>query len=192
MSRSSFFILGFITLFGFSALGFAIIYFFGNNAWFEMFQGNYSFLTQVPLGLAYGFATGFLGWKLIRSKWLNQSLNRYANLIQALELNIHEIIFISFCAGFGEEVLFRGAIQPFLGVWITAVVFVAIHGYLNPKDWKVSVYGLFMTLIIAGIGYGFLYLGIWFSIFAHIAIDIILIKKLNDWKVDPLQSELEE
>ena len=98
MSRSSFFILGFITLFGFSALGFAIINFFGNNAWFEMFQGNYSFLTQAPLGLAYGFATGFLGWKLIRSKWLNQSLNRYANLIQALELNIHEIIFISFCA----------------------------------------------------------------------------------------------
>lgn len=149
------------------------------DEWHAIFRSEWNFFLQVGLGIAYGLLGGYLGWLLIKSKWLNQSLNKYARLISDLDLNIHEIIFISFCAGFGEEVLFRGSLQHYWGIWITAVIFVAIHGYLNPKDWRISVYGVFMTLVIAGMGYGYEYMGLWFSIFAHFAVDVILLYKLT-------------
>lgn len=179
VNRTTFFGLGFITLFGFSSLGFLINAIFMGDEWHAIFRSEWNFFLQVGLGIAYGLLGGYLGWLLIKSKWLNQSLNKYARLISDLDLNIHEIIFISFCAGFGEEVLFRGSLQHYWGIWITAVIFVAIHGYLNPKDWRISVYGVFMTLVIAGMGYGYEYMGLWFSIFAHFAVDVILLYKLT-------------
>ena len=82
-------------------------------------------------------------------------------------------------AGFGEEILFRACIQQYWGIWITAIFFVAIHGYLNPKDWRLSIYGLFMTFIIVIIGYMYQFFGLWSAIFAHFAIDLYLLKKLT-------------
>ncbi|MBK7566807.1 MAG: CPBP family intramembrane metalloprotease [Bacteroidetes bacterium] len=43
------------------------------------------------------------------------------------------MLFLSFCAGVGEELLFRGAIQPWLGIWLTALLFI-FYTDLNPKD----------------------------------------------------------
>ena len=74
----------------------------------------------------------------------------------------------------GEELLFRGAIQYWLGIWLTAILFVAIHGYLNPKNWKLSIYGVFMTFAIVGIGYFFEYFGIITAMSAHFMIDVYL------------------
>lgn len=38
-----------------------------------------------------------------------------------------QIILLSVVAGFGEEVLFRGVIQPFMGIWLASLLFAAIH-----------------------------------------------------------------
>ena len=192
MKKSKLYLLGFFTLFGMGGIGIILIELFQNSSTMSLFETGMVWYYQLLIGLIYGLVAALLGWRLINIQLMHDVKSFYALIIQQLKLNWLDIIFISFCAAVGEELLFRGAIQYWLGIYITSIVFVGIHGYLNPKDWKISVYGLFMTLIIAGIGYGFLYLGIWFSIFAHIAIDIILLKKLNDWKVDSLQSELEE
>jgi membrane protease YdiL (CAAX protease family) len=105
---------------------------------------------------------------------------KYAPLIQNLKLSTTAIVLLSFCAGFGEELLFRGALQPLLGIWITAIIFVAIHGYLNPRDWRLSVYGTVMTLIIVVLGYMTEVWGIFTACAAHMAIDIVLFKYLVD------------
>lgn len=179
MSKSLFFGLGFITLFGFSFLGFFINFLIKDWHWQEVFQHGLPFFWQLPIGLAFGFLSGFLAWLLINSKLLKPTLKKYSSLISGFDLNIHEIIFISFCAGFGEEILFRACIQQYWGIWITAIFFVAIHGYLNPKDWRLSVYGLLMTLVIAIIGFMYEYIGLWSAIFAHFAIDLFLLVKLT-------------
>jgi membrane protease YdiL (CAAX protease family) len=75
----------------------------------------------------------------------------------------------------GEEILFRGAIQPFLGVAVTSVLFVAVHGYLNPKDWRLSVYGVFMTIGIAWLGYLAETQGLLSAIIGHTIIDVYLL-----------------
>lgn len=56
--------------------------------------------------------------------------------------------------------------------------FVAIHGYLNPLNWKISVYGIIMIGFIAALGYLFKTAGIIAAITAHSVFDAILLFQL--------------
>jgi len=179
MSRKTFFLLGLLTLFGFTAVGGLIIEQFLDVRFFSLFQDKMSFHIQVLAGLGYGLATALLGWKIVTTTLLTETKNFFSSLIQGLNLSIWDILFISFCAGTGEEILFRGAIQPLLGVWITAIVFVAIHGYINPKNWRLSIYGVYMCFVIAGLGYMCEYMGIVSAIAGHFMIDVVLLLALN-------------
>lgn len=142
---------------------------------------------QVGIGLLAGVISGFIAYWISSRPFIQKSSSKYNDLISQLKLNKSEIIFISICAGFGEEILFRGAIQPLIGIIPTAVFFVAVHGYLNPRDWRISVYGLIMTVIICGFGYLTERYGIWTAIVAHAMIDVILL-----WKMDGGEEELED
>src|SRR5690606_14751744 len=84
------------------------------------------------------------------------------------------MLVLSLCAGIGEELFFRAGIQPFLGIWWTAILFVFIHGYLDPRNWRISIYGLVMVGIIAWFGYRFETIGIVAAMIAHAAFDFIL------------------
>ena len=106
-------------------------------------------------------------------------LEKYKTLINTFELDLPLIFFVSFCAGFGEETLFRGVLQPLLGIWVTALIFVAIHGYLNPNNWKISIYGAYLTIAIGIIGYLSDYFGLTTAIISHMVIDVILFYKLT-------------
>jgi membrane protease YdiL (CAAX protease family) len=168
-------LLALFTILGFSAGGIAIIHYFQDISYQEAFKTKTNLFLELGVGLAYGFVAGLLAWKLICSKVMRPIQDKYGDLIGSLKLNMAEIIFISCCAGIGEEVLFRAGIQPFLGVWLTSIGFVAIHGYLHPKNWRISVYGALMTLIIVGIGYMFRHLGLTSAMAAHTMIDIVLL-----------------
>lgn len=179
MNKQLIILLGWVTLLGFSWLGFVISWYLNDVAIFQLFESEVSLLIQVPAGLLFGTLAGALCWAYVNGGWMRGAEHDYTSLIRSLDLNWIRIVFISFCAGVGEEILFRGAIQPYLGVWITAVFFVAIHGYLNPKDLPLSGYGLLMVLVVVGFGYGTEYLGLVSSISAHFAIDVVLLWQLN-------------
>ena len=163
-----------ITLFGFPILGWLILYFNEPNATEIILRSKRNFALQAIAGTVAGGLLGFGARKLISMKFLRPTLRKYSRLIGEFGLTDIDVIFISFCAGFGEELLFRGSLQVYLGVWITAVIFVAIHGYLNPKNLKLSIYGVYMTLAIAVLGYLTEYVGVFASCIAHMLIDIIL------------------
>jgi membrane protease YdiL (CAAX protease family) len=91
-----------------------------------------------------------------------------------MNLNVGDAIFLSFCAGFGEELLFRSGMQYYLGIIVTSLIFVAIHGYLNPKNWRYSLYGLLVLPFILLISLGFETFGLWFAIAAHFSYDAVL------------------
>ena len=97
-------------------------------------DGNYSM--QLLWGAIAGLGIAVGAHLLIASPLLNEVNSSYARLLGRFRLTFSEILLISLCAGVGEEMLFRGAVQPFLGIPITSVLFVAIHGYLNPRDWR--------------------------------------------------------
>lgn len=99
----------------------------------------------------------------------------FIKFLKPFQFRFIDIIFISFCAGIGEELLFRASIQPLLGIWITAILFVLLHGYLSIRDWHLTIYGIFMVFVAAGLGYLFRFPGIYSAIVAHAIIDIGLL-----------------
>lgn len=179
MQKKNLYILGLVTLIIFPLVGLTIVGVVEDNPteWLQkrLDRERLAVHWQVLIGLLFGALSGFLGWQIIRLPFMESVRNKYGSILQKLNLNFFDILFISFCAGVGEELLFRGAIQPYLGIWVTAILFVAIHGYLNPMDLKITVYGIFMTAIIAALGYFAQDFGILTAIVAHFAIDVVLL-----------------
>ncbi len=172
-------IAGWATLIAFPLLGAGILYIAGLPVMDTMFRTELNFILQIGLGGAIGTVLGLGAKWVVTRKVLEPVATRYSRLMAGLGLNQGHVYFLSFCAGFGEELLFRGAIQPLAGIWITAIIFVAIHGYLNPMNWRLSLYGIYMTLAIALLGYLTEWWGIWAAASAHMAIDVVLFNFLS-------------
>jgi hypothetical protein len=79
----------------------------------------------------------------------------------------------------GEEILFRGGIQPYLGIWLTSILFVLLHGYLNPRNIPMTFFGIYMVIIVGGLGYLTVRNGLLTAIVAHIVIDWVLLSFLG-------------
>ena len=108
------------------------------------------------------------------SKWeyLNEVQSKFTIQLGGYQLTLQEIVFLSFCAGFGEEILFRGMLQPWLGIFFTAFLFIALHGYISVKSSAHLIFGL--ALWSMGIGLGLLgaYSGLISAAIAHMIYDI--------------------
>lgn len=173
-NRKLFFFLALITLFGFSALGIFIISFFAEQPLSELWSYGENWGYQLLRGVLFGTIAVLNMLWLIRTPLLTAPREFFTQLIKKADLKLPDIIFLSLAAGIGEEILFRAAIQHYLGIWLTAIVFVAVHGYLNPYNTKMSVYGILMVFVSAGLGYLFEYVGLLAAISAHFLIDLVL------------------
>ena len=131
-------------------------------------------LTWTIIGSEFGFVFGFFMIVLTNIGSESTSISAQIATIKSLHLTVFELLFLSICAGFGEEILFRLALQEWLHPFIAAVFFVAIHGYINPKDWSTTKYGIFVLFFIIVISYALEPLGIWFCIAAHVTYDFVL------------------
>ena len=111
---------------------------------------------------------------------MQKEYERYAKMIGPMKFSKLGIVFLSICAGVGEEIFFRAFLQPMTGIWLASLIFVAIHGYLNPRR-PIAFYGLFLVVAIAGMGWMFENFGFWSAASAHFMVDLIL---LSDMKND--------
>jgi hypothetical protein len=170
--------LAWLTLLGFSLVGFLVSWFALGKTPGDVLESRFPILTQVLFGALTGWVCGMLAWLLISLPFMLPVHKKYEGVMSGMRLKRRDVWFISFCAGVGEEVLFRGGLQPLMGIWITSVVFVAIHGYLNPLNWRISVYGVLLTLVIVLLGWMAEYFGLITSMAAHMMIDVVLLAKL--------------
>jgi membrane protease YdiL (CAAX protease family) len=174
--------MGLATLFGMGTIGALIIEFIQGKDWRSVFTHGIDWYYQLAIGLTYGFVAALLALLLLRQDFMQEIKGFYADMFKDMDLSIGAILFISYCAGVGEELLFRGALQHYMGIYITSIVFVAIHGYLNPKDWRLSIYGVFMTVVIIGISFMYEQIGMISAMSAHFMIDVVLLYSMR--KVD--------
>ena len=182
LTRKSFFYLALITLFGFGALGFVVIELFHDFSFYELLTSGYDWKYQVFRGAIFGgIAALNLLW-LVETPLLEVPREFFKELVRDANLKWPDLVFLSLSAGIGEELFFRGAIQPWLGIWLTALIFVALHGYLNPGSWKMSIYGILMVIVSAGLGYLFEYIGIYAAITAHFMVDIVLFMRFRYYR----------
>lgn len=178
MNKSSILSLAFFTIVVLGGLGYWLIPIARGVDIVTFFKGHYSIYGQVVIGTLAGSLIAFLGWQIVELPYLASVKSFFVNILKPFNLNIPEIIFISICAGMGEELLFRGVIQAYLGIWVTSIIFVALHGYLHPRNLRISIYGVFMTFSIAGLGYLTEKLGIVSAIAAHTIVDVYLLHRL--------------
>lgn len=167
---------------------FTLIAFGGAGAWLiaevqgrslrTMFFGSASVLQHMLLGVATGLLIAAGAWWIIRQGFMAPVRDRYAALIGPLLPGRLAQVLVSVCAGVGEELFFRGALQHWLGIPITAILFVALHGYLDPRDRRVSIYGAFLTVAMIGLGYMVAQVGLLGAMVAHTIIDVVLLDRL--------------
>lgn len=167
------------TLFGMGGLGVLLMAGVQQRSLALAVLGDRSVLFHGVLGLGSGILIGGLAWLLIAQRFMDPVRQKYAYLIGPLMPHSWMRITVSLCAGVGEELLFRGAVQHWLGIPITAVVFVALHGYLDPRSWRISLYGAVLTLAMMGIGWMAKAHGLLAPMVAHTVIDIILLERLH-------------
>lgn len=171
---SSLWILGLVTLVAFPALSWPIFY-LTNQSWEEVFfcppENSWSILNFAAAGIIFGL---MMIW-MTELPYFEKSLAKYKNLLSQFKLNVGHVIFLSFCAGVGEEIFFRGAVQPLLGIYITAFIFVAIHGYFSVKNKKVNIFALALTCFIMLLGWAAKELSLWHAIAGHFAYDLVLL-----------------
>ena len=166
--------MGLVTLIGFPIIGYFLSYGFDFTHITTFFELNSFQVIPIGYGIMFGFVYAFMALLFMNAPIFDSLENRIEVLLKQLKLNIYKGLFLSVCAGVGEELLFRASVQPYLGIWITSILFVAIHGYLNPWNWKFSLYGLIILPFIVLLSYGYEFFGLWFAIMAHTAYDAFL------------------
>jgi membrane protease YdiL (CAAX protease family) len=152
-----------------------LIYLIAGNSFLDLFRIQLRDLYSVPTFISVGILFGILIIYITELPYFDRSLSKYRNVLAGMKLNYFHVFFLSFCAGFGEEVFFRGAIQPYAGIWITAIFFVAIHGYFSFKNKALSVFGIGLTLFIVLLGWAAREYSIWHAIAAHFSYDLVLL-----------------
>ncbi|MCG8573827.1 MAG: CPBP family intramembrane metalloprotease [Flavobacteriales bacterium] len=171
---SSLWVLGLGTLVIFPLLAWPVLYFSDTSFW-SIFEVSYEDLFSIPTFLSAGIIFGLMVIWMSELSYFEDSLARYRNILKDVRINRFSAFFLSVCAGFGEEIFFRGALQPLLGVIITAVLFVGIHGYFSIKNWKVNVFSISLTLFIMLLGWASREFSIWHAIAGHFSYDLVLL-----------------
>src|SRR5690606_1865731 len=95
------------------------------------------------IGLALGLVVVFLSRLAVhRFDWARRLHNDFRGILGPL--SAREILVLAVASSVGEELLFRGALQPIMGVWAQAIVFALLHigPGLRFLPWTVSAFAL--------------------------------------------------
>ncbi|MCX6117217.1 MAG: CPBP family intramembrane metalloprotease [Proteobacteria bacterium] len=87
-----------------------------------------------------------------------------------------QIFLVAAASSFGEEILFRGAIQPYLGLWLTSLLFALVHIDPDGKTWIWTFWALIGGLIMGAtaIATG----SLWAPIMIHFGVNLISISRV--------------
>jgi len=103
------------------------------------------------LGVALGLVM-VAGTRLATRRyfWAQQLHRDFRNLLGPL--SHREILVLAVASAIGEELLFRGALQPWIGLWPQAIIFAALHVGPGARflPWTASALAL-------GAGFGYLF-----------------------------------
>lgn len=126
------------------------------------------------LGLSALAATGsYVSFRLTaRSEATHKTIAAYSRL----DLSGLNPVWVSLAAAVGEELLFRAALQPLLGVWLTSIVFLLTHTPVYQfrkldRATLVQAAGVFGASV--ALGFIYQYVGLLAAVLVHVAIDVV-------------------
>lgn len=144
---------------------------------FDLFLQTGGLHWQLTAGAGFGLASA---WTIILACYVRpvrSVLQDYPimKVVANTRFSHADRIHISLVAGVGEELLFRGAIQPLIGVWWTSLLFIALHGYIRLDSLAHAWFALLMFALSVGLGFLFEWLGIVAAMTAHAVYDLVML-----------------
>jgi len=103
------------------------------------------------LGIALGLAVvGLSRLATRRYAWAKRLHRDFRSLLGPLSTK--EILVLAVASAIGEELLFRGALQPWIGLWPQAVIFAALHVGPGARflPWTASA-------LVLGVAFGYMF-----------------------------------
>jgi membrane protease YdiL (CAAX protease family) len=155
---------------------------FGKQHLFDLLRGD-PWPIQVMWGIGIGLLFTLPLWALFtRVRWFDAYYRQMIELASRLDLRGFNPLWFSLCAGVGEELLFRGAVQPLAGLWLTSVIFTALHyqtgGFRKMNRWK-AIYALLIFLVSLGLGILSVRIGLIAAMVTHTFADIVGLMSLR-------------
>ena len=141
-------VIGYSTLL---ALSLGTLYWRGRLVELFAFPGWGRLLEGILTGCVLA-GTALIGFEALRRTfdWAAALDREFRVLLRPLRL--HGAIVVALLSGVGEEVFFRGLVQPALGIWITSILFGAMHFPVNRRliPWTALA-------VVMGLGFGVVY-----------------------------------
>jgi membrane protease YdiL (CAAX protease family) len=159
------------------ALAFVISAVFGDGKLPTVLIEGQPIAVQIEWGIAFGLAISVPSMVVVFFVPLFSPLRRQLlDLVSRLDLDALNPLWISLSAGIGEELLFRGALQPILGIWWASFIFTLAHfrsGRFHSMNWQKLIYAA--SVFIAGLflGYVFLEIGLIAAMVTHAVADVV-------------------
>ncbi len=178
-SRELFMRMGLLTLLVPLVIVSILYYFNATEFMIPVIIGKMNVWLQLGLGIVGGVVLSVITWLMGKWKYLEDVNFDFTIRLGIFNFSMQEILFLSICAGVGEEIVFRGMIQPWLGILTTSFMFIALHGYMSYSSWPKVIFGL--ILLSVGIILGILgeYVGLLSAIVAHTLYDIVAFKRIQ-------------
>lgn len=137
----------------------------GPGAWFPRER----WLADLLLGALLGAGFAAVAWGLFgRIRALRRIERRLVALLDMPALRPHHALIFGLLAGVPEEILFRGALQPTLGLLVTSLVFGALHAVTLAYFVYAGVAGMLLGALALWRG------ALWAPVAAHTVVDVIM------------------
>lgn len=142
----------------------------------SVFVGPMNVGNQLLFGLGLSALAAVGSYVSFRMTASSESTRKTIAAYARLDLSGLNPVWISLAAAIGEELLFRAALQPLLGVWITSVIFLLTHTPVYQfrkldKATLVQAAGVFGASV--ALGFIYQYVGLLAAVLVHVAIDVV-------------------
>lgn len=164
-----------LTCVAFSLIAFLIIA-IAQDAPLAVLTGPMSLASQFLFGLGLSALAAVASYVSFRLTAQSEATRNTITAYGRLDLSGLNPVWISLAAAIGEELLFRAALQPLLGVWITSVIFLLTHTpvyqfkRLN-RATLVQALGVFGASV--ALGFIYQYVGLLAAVLVHTALDVV-------------------
>ena len=164
-----------LTCVAFSVIALVII-FVAQDAPQAVLTGPMGWGAQLLYGLALSAVAAVASYLAFRVTAGSEATRNTIKAYGRLDLSGLNPVWISLAAAIGEELLFRAALQPLLGVWIASLLFLLTHTpvyqFRKPnRATLVQAAGVFGASV--ALGFIYQYVGLLAAVLVHTALDVV-------------------